>query len=217
MAKTLSLELHGSEKSLIRLDMSEYEEKHSVSRLIGSPPGYVGHNEGDQTRQVSENPKSVILFDQVEKASVAVFNTLLQVLDDGRLTDGNGEVVDFRSRRKGRTAMEKSLTLNPRLLVNDFSIRDCQFDASQVRLRDAMLQQTYYPSPDFVFDFQPLKLSLEMRMKPTVLLAPISTSDVMVTLSTDEATQGEKNSNLVLRTLVPLFPWFVDFLQTLPL
>ena len=96
LAKALALELHGSEKSLIRLDMSEYKEQHCISRLIGSPPGYVGHNEGGQlTRQVAENPKSVILFDEVEKAHVTIFDTLLQVLDDGRLTDGKGQVIDF--------------------------------------------------------------------------------------------------------------------------
>ncbi|KAG2591594.1 chaperone protein ClpB1-like [Panicum virgatum] len=78
--------------------MSEYMEQHSVARLIGAPPGYVGHEEGGQlTEQVRRRPYSVILFDEVEKAHVAVFNTLLQVLDDGRLTDGQGRTVDFRN------------------------------------------------------------------------------------------------------------------------
>ena len=96
LAKALALELYGSEKSLIRLDMSEYKEPLSISRFIGPPPGYVGHGQGGQlTRKVIENPKCVILFDEVEKAHVTVFDTLLQVLDDGRLTDARGEVVDF--------------------------------------------------------------------------------------------------------------------------
>jgi len=81
---------------MIRIDMSEYQEKFNVSRLIGSPPGYVGHEDGGQlTEAVRRKPHSVILFDEIEKAHPDVFNTLLQVLDDGRLTDSNGRVVDF--------------------------------------------------------------------------------------------------------------------------
>ncbi|WVZ68855.1 hypothetical protein U9M48_017739 [Paspalum notatum var. saurae] len=98
LAKALAEQLFDDENLLVRIDMSEYMEKHSVSRLIGSPPGYVGHEEGGQlTEQVRRRPYSVILFDEVEKAHVAVFNTLLQILDDGRLTDGKGRTVDFRN------------------------------------------------------------------------------------------------------------------------
>jgi ATP-dependent Clp protease ATP-binding subunit ClpB len=83
---------------MVRIDMSEYMEKHSVARLIGAPPGYVGYDEGGQlTEQVRRRPYSVILFDEIEKAHPDVFNLLLQVLDDGRLTDGQGRVVDFRN------------------------------------------------------------------------------------------------------------------------
>jgi ATP-dependent Clp protease ATP-binding subunit ClpB len=83
---------------MVRIDMSEYMEKHSVARLIGAPPGYVGYEEGGQlTEQVRRKPYSVILFDEVEKAHPDVFNVLLQVLDDGRLTDGQGRTVDFRN------------------------------------------------------------------------------------------------------------------------
>lgn len=96
LAKALAECLFGSEKSLIRFDMSEYMEKHEVSRLVGAPPGYVGYEEGGQlTDQVRRNPYSVILFDEVEKAHADFFNILLQVLDDGRLTDGQGRTVDF--------------------------------------------------------------------------------------------------------------------------
>ena len=87
-----------SEKNLVRIDMSEYMEKHSVSRLIGAPPGYVGYDEGGQlTERVRRNPYCVILFDEIEKAHPDVFNILLQVLDDGRLTDNQGRVVDFKN------------------------------------------------------------------------------------------------------------------------
>lgn len=98
LAKTLADFLFNDEKSLTRIDMSEYMEKFSVSRLIGAPPGYVGYDEGGQlTEAVRRRPYSVILFDEIEKAHPDVFNVLLQVLDDGRLTDGQGRVVDFKN------------------------------------------------------------------------------------------------------------------------
>ncbi len=98
LAKTLADFLFNDEKALTRIDMSEYMEKHSVSRLIGAPPGYVGYDEGGQlTESVRRRPYSVVLFDEVEKAHPDVFNVLLQVLDDGRLTDGQGRVVDFKN------------------------------------------------------------------------------------------------------------------------
>ena len=98
LAKTLSEFLFGDEKSLISLDMSEYMQKHTVSRLIGSPPGYVGYEEGGQlTERVRRKPFSVVLFDEIEKAHPDVFNTLLQILEEGRLTDSHGRTVDFRN------------------------------------------------------------------------------------------------------------------------
>ena len=98
LAKTLAEALFDSEENLIRIDMSEYMEKHAVSRLIGAPPGYVGYEEGGQlTERVRRKPYSVILFDEIEKAHQDVFNILLQILDDGRLTDSHGRTVDFRN------------------------------------------------------------------------------------------------------------------------
>jgi ATP-dependent Clp protease ATP-binding subunit ClpC len=98
LAKALAAELFGGEENLIRLDMSEYMEPHTVARLFGSPPGYVGYDEGGQlTEQVRRRPYSVILFDEVEKAHPEVFNALLQIMDDGRLTDGQGRTVDFKN------------------------------------------------------------------------------------------------------------------------
>ena len=98
LARALAEFLFDDEKSMIRLDMSEYMEKHSVSRMIGAPPGYVGYEEGGQlTEQVRRHPYSVILFDEIEKAHPDVFNILLQILEDGRLTDGKGRTVDFRN------------------------------------------------------------------------------------------------------------------------
>ncbi len=98
LAKTLARALFDDEKNMIRIDMSEYMEKYSVSRLIGAPPGYVGYDEGGQlTEAVRRKPYSVVLFDEVEKAHPDVFNVLLQVLDDGRITDGQGRTVDFKN------------------------------------------------------------------------------------------------------------------------
>lgn len=98
LAKALSESLFDSEKNMIRIDMSEYMEKHSVSRLVGAPPGYVGYDEGGQlTEAVRRKPYSVILFDEIEKAHPDVFNILLQLLDDGRLTDNQGRTVDFKN------------------------------------------------------------------------------------------------------------------------
>ncbi|HYX54316.1 MAG TPA: AAA family ATPase, partial [Candidatus Limnocylindrales bacterium] len=98
VARTLAQFLFGSEKSLIRFDMSEFMEKHSVSKLIGSPPGYVGYEEGGQlTERVKRSPYSVVLLDEIEKAHPDVFNILLQVLEDGQLTDGLGNTVDFKN------------------------------------------------------------------------------------------------------------------------
>ena len=98
LSKALAQAVFGSEQAMIRVDMSEYMEKHSVSKLIGSPPGYVGYDEGGQlSEKVRRNPYSVILFDEIEKAHPDVFNVLLQVLDDGRITDSQGRTVDFKN------------------------------------------------------------------------------------------------------------------------
>ncbi|MCI8703494.1 MAG: ATP-dependent Clp protease ATP-binding subunit [Anaerotignum sp.] len=98
LSKALAEALFGDENAMIRIDMSEYMEKHSVSRMVGSPPGYVGYEEGGQlSEKVRRNPYSVILFDEIEKASPEVFNVLLQVLDDGHITDGQGRKVDFKN------------------------------------------------------------------------------------------------------------------------
>ena len=98
LAKMLADRIYGDDKALITLDMSEFQEKYSSSRLVGAPPGYVGYDEGGQlTEKVRRRPYSVVLFDEFEKANADVCNMLLQILDDGRLTDGQGRVIDFRN------------------------------------------------------------------------------------------------------------------------
>ena len=98
LARALAEFLFDDERAMVRIDMSEYQEKHTVSRLVGAPPGYIGYEEGGQlTEAVRRRPYSVVLFDEIEKAHPEVFNVLLQLLDDGRLTDGQGRTVDFRN------------------------------------------------------------------------------------------------------------------------
>ena len=98
LARALAEFLFDDEHAMVRIDMSEYQEKHTVSRLIGAPPGYVGYDEGGQlTEAVRRRPYCVVLFDEIEKAHPEVFNVLLQLLDDGRLTDGKGRTVDFKN------------------------------------------------------------------------------------------------------------------------
>ena len=118
LAKSLAKSLFGDEDAMVRIDMSEYMEKHSVSRLVGSPPGYVGYDEGGQlTEAVRRKPYSVVLFDEIEKAHPDVFNMLLQVLDDGRLTDGKGKTVNFKNTvlimtsNVGATRLDKQNTI----------------------------------------------------------------------------------------------------------
>jgi len=98
LVRALAAYLFDDEKAMVRVDMSEYMEKHSVARMIGAPPGYVGYDEGGQlTEQIRRRPYSVVLFDEIEKAHPDVFNSMLQILDDGRLTDGQGRTVSFRN------------------------------------------------------------------------------------------------------------------------
>jgi len=115
LAKALAAFLFDDERAIVRIDMSEYAEKHSVARLVGAPPGYVGYDEGGQlTEAVRRRPYSVVLLDEVEKAHPDVFDVLLQVLDDGRLTDGQGRTVDFRN-----TILVLTSNLGSQLLVTD--------------------------------------------------------------------------------------------------
>lgn len=128
LAKTLAASMFGSEDNMVRIDMSEYMEKHSVSRLIGSPPGYVGHDEAGQlTEKIRQKPYSVVLLDEVEKAHPDIFNILLQVFDDGHLTDSKGRKVDFRNTiiimtsNLGATALrdEKSVGFGAQAMIHD--------------------------------------------------------------------------------------------------
>ena len=142
LAKTLADFLFNDEKSLTRIDMSEYMEKFSVSRLIGAPPGYVGYDEGGQlTEAVRRRPYSVVLFDEVEKAHPDVFNVLLQVLDDGRLTDGQGRVVDFKN-----TIIIMTSNLGSDLILDDAEASGGVSVSAETRAKiDVLLKQHFRP------------------------------------------------------------------------
>ncbi len=175
LARALSEALFGSEEALIRLDMSEYMEKHSVSRLIGSPPGYVGHEEGGQlTEQVRRRPYAVILFDEMEKAHPDVFHLLLQLLDDGHLTDARGRRVDFRN---------TVIILTSNVGTGDGVHRTVGFSSGDERTREQAtmlgdLKRTFRPEllarVDEIIVFSPLGEG-ELRRIASLLLEEIGT------------------------------------------
>ncbi|MDY2902574.1 MAG: AAA family ATPase [Bacilli bacterium] len=159
VAKSLAEALFDSESHIIRLDMSEYMEKFSVSRLIGAPPGYVGYEEGGQlTEQVRRNPYSIVLFDEIEKAHPDVFNILLQILDDGRLTDSQGRVVDFKN-----TIIIMTSNIGSQYLLNNEGTEKVQ----------ELLKSTFRPEflnrIDEIITFHPLTKDVQVKIVDKML------------------------------------------------
>ena len=155
LAKTLAEALFDSERNLVRIDMSEYMEKFSVSRLIGAPPGYVGYEEGGQlTEAVRRKPYSVVLFDEVEKAHPDVFNILLQVLDDGRITDSQGRTVDFKN-----TILILTSNLGSQYLLEGINAQGEISDEAKLQV-DQLLKKSFRPEflnrLDEILMFRPL-------------------------------------------------------------
>jgi ATP-dependent Clp protease ATP-binding subunit ClpB len=133
LAKSLAEFLFDDERAIVRIDMSEYSEKHSVARLVGAPPGYVGYEEGGQlTEAVRRRPYSIVLLDEVEKAHPEVFDILLQVLDDGRLTDGQGRTVDFRN-----TVLILTSNLGSQFLVDPLLDQEAKRESVMTTVRQA--------------------------------------------------------------------------------
>jgi len=157
LAKALAVSLFDSEKNMVRIDMSEYMERHAVARLIGAPPGYVGYEEGGQlTEAVRRNPYSVILFDEIEKAHPEVFNVLLQLLDDGRLTDSQGRTIDFKN-----TVVIMTSNIGSQLLLD--TLQDDDEKISEAT-RDEIFRLLH----------QYFKPELLNRIDETVLFTPLS-------------------------------------------
>lgn len=185
-AKALAEFLFNDEKALVRIDMSEYGEKHSVARLLGAPPGYVGYEEGGQlTEQVRRHPYSVILLDEVEKAHPEVFNVLLQVFDDGRLTDGQGRTVNFRNAIVIMTSNLGSAN------YGEIMLGAGEFERVK---REVLDEVGHFFRPEFlnrlddIIVFRPLGVN-EIKQIVTVQLAAVSRrlADRHITLSLDEA------------------------------
>ncbi len=140
LSKALAEAMFGDENNMIRIDMSEYMEKHTVSKLIGSPPGYVGYDEGGQlTEKVRRNPYSVILFDEIEKAHPDVFNILLQILEDGRLTDGKGKTVNFKNTIVIMTSNAGASTIRRQKTVG-FAVNDDN-DTAYEKMKDNIMEE----------------------------------------------------------------------------
>jgi ATP-dependent Clp protease ATP-binding subunit ClpB len=159
-ARALAEFLFDDERAMVRLDMSEYMEKHSVARMIGAPPGYVGFEEGGQlTEAVRRRPYSVVLFDEIEKAHPDVFNVLLQILDDGRLTDSQGRVVDFRN-----TVIIMTSNIGSQFIVDAGEVESREWEAVEARVRDQLRNH-----------FRPEFLN---RVDEIVVFRPLSREDI---------------------------------------
>ena len=169
LARALAESMFGSEKNMIRFDMSEYMEKHEVSRLVGAPPGYVGYEEGGQlTDAIRRNPYSVILFDEVEKAHADFFNILLQVLDDGRLTDGQGRTVDFTNSVIIMTSNLGSQLLKNKDKTMGFLTGESKDEVGFEKTRESILEQVKKSfRPEFI-----------NRIDEIIVFHPLSKSDL---------------------------------------
>lgn len=190
LAKTLADYMFDDEKALVRIDMSEYSEKFAVSRLIGAPPGYVGYEEGGQlTEAVRRRPYSVILLDEVEKAHPEVFDILLQVLDDGRLTDGQGRTVDFRN-----TILVLTSNLGSGYLVNP----DMSWEDKKIAVDNAV-QQAF--KPEFI-----------NRLDDIVIFAPLTSDDLqrIVDITIDRVTVRLAERRLTLGVTPSARLWLAE-------
>ncbi|HEU5299912.1 MAG TPA: ATP-dependent Clp protease ATP-binding subunit [bacterium] len=166
LARALAEFLFGDENALIRIDMSEYSERHTISRLVGSPPGYVGYEEGGQlSEQVRRRPYSVVLFDEIEKAHPEIFNVLLQILDDGRLTDAQGRTVDFKNTviimtsNVGAPVLEKEVAIGFRPAGTEMTVMETAYERMKEHITEE-LRRTFRPEflnrIDEIIIFRPL-------------------------------------------------------------
>jgi ATP-dependent Clp protease ATP-binding subunit ClpB len=189
LAKALSEALFDSEENIVRIDMSEYQEKHTVARLIGAPPGYVGYEEGGQlTETVRRKPYSVILFDEIEKAHPEVFNVLLQMLDDGRLTDSQGRTVDFKN-----TVIIMTSNIGSMLLLEGIDEKGEIEEETRERVMNEMKR---YFKPEFLNRIDEIVLFKPLTKEDIVKIIDLALSDIQKRLEdrqiTLEVTKGAK-------------------------
>jgi ATP-dependent Clp protease ATP-binding subunit ClpB len=199
LAKALAEYLFNDENAMTRIDMSEYQEKHSVSRLVGAPPGYVGYDEGGQlTEAVRRRPYSIVLLDEIEKAHPDVFNVLLQVLDDGRLTDNKGRIVNFKN-----TIIIMTSNLGSHLIHEKFeNIKPAEFDRAAEKAKIEVLEllrQTI--RPEFL-----------NRIDETILFLPLTRQNVeeIVALQLNQLKKQLKEKDLNLFITKEAFDWITE-------
>ena len=199
LAKALAEFLFDDESLMTRIDMSEYQERHSVSRLIGAPPGYVGYDEGGQlTEAVRRKPYSVVLLDEIEKAHPDVFNILLQVLDDGRLTDNKGRVVDFKNTIIIMTSNIGAHIIQERLKGIDENNRDEVLDKTNHEVYE-MLKQTI--RPEFL-----------NRIDEIIMFAPLKKSEIVdiVRLQFNGVKKMLENNGIAIEVTDKAVQWLAD-------
>ena len=192
LAKALAEDLFDSEDHMVRIDMSEYMEKHSVSRLVGAPPGYVGYEEGGQlTEAVRRNPYTIVLLDEIEKAHPDVFNILLQVLDDGRLTDSKGRVVDFKN-----TVMIMTSNIGSQFLLENQGDR---IDEETRTAVEGVLKSTF--KPEFL-----------NRIDETIFFTPLSKDNIrgIITKMLNQLAVRVEDQEIVLSFTDELKDWIAD-------
>jgi ATP-dependent Clp protease ATP-binding subunit ClpC len=181
LAKALAEFLFDDEDALVRIDMSEYREQHTVSRLFGAPPGYVGYEQGGQlTEQVRRRPYSVVLFDEIEKAHPDVWNALLQILDDGRLTDGQGRIVNFRNTVVVMTSNVGTSFVKQSGALGFAGMRDADEEANHKRIADA-LKQTF--RPEFINRIDEIIIFEPLSEEDVVRIVNLQMKDVQVRLA----------------------------------
>ncbi|QXM06290.1 ATP-dependent Clp protease ATP-binding subunit [Crassaminicella indica] len=183
LVKTLAFELFGSEEAMIRIDMSEYMEKHTVSKLIGAPPGYVGYDQGGQlTEKVRRKPYSVILLDEIEKAHADVFNMLLQILEDGRLTDSQGRTVFFEN-----TVIVMTSNAGTNFKSNNIGFAKSEYSALETRVKDALKEI-----------FRPEFLN---RVDETIIFTHLSKDELrkIIELMLQEVMEEAKEKNISIK------------------
>jgi len=187
LAKALAESVFGSEDNIIRVDMSEYMEKHAVSKLIGSPPGYVGYNEGGQlTEAVRRKPYSLVLFDEIEKAHPDVFNMLLQILDDGRLTDSRGRVVDFKN-----TIIIMTSNVGARTMENQsklgFAVAENEESDRYEKMKDTVMEELKKAfRPEFLNRLDDIIVFAHLTKPEIRQIVDIMLSDLLKRLATQE-------------------------------
>jgi ATP-dependent Clp protease ATP-binding subunit ClpC len=200
LARSLARHLFGSEKSLVRFDMSEFMEKHSVSKLIGSPPGYVGYEDGGQlTELVKRNPYSIVLLDEIEKAHYSIFNILLQVLEDGHLTDSFGNHIDFKN-----TIIIMTSNIGARMIEKRGRMGFRAPDAIQEYedIREEVLQEVRKIfNPEFI-----------NRLDEIIVFHPLSDDDLLkiILMMIDQINADQKDERPQIRLSEPATRWLLE-------